>query len=70
MMSQSQYRKRDLLVRKERLQLEKCSCSGEGWGFYGRFNSGLGVFVSLAVDSWAFSSELVCLSLIGEGKQS
>jgi hypothetical protein len=31
MMSQSQYRKRDLLVRKERLQLEKCSCSGEGW---------------------------------------
>jgi hypothetical protein len=42
------YKKWDLLERKERLQLEKCSgaqklvacCSSEGWGFYGRFNSG------------------------------
>jgi hypothetical protein len=39
-------------IRKESLQLEKCSRaqspeisnSGEGWGFYGRFNSGLGGF--------------------------
>jgi hypothetical protein len=62
-MSQSQYIKWDLLERKERLQLEKCSgaqklvthCSGEGWGFYGHFNSGLGGFFSLAMDSWAFS---------------
>jgi hypothetical protein len=28
-------------------------------GFYGRSNSGLGRFFSLAVDSWAFSGELV-----------
>jgi hypothetical protein len=27
---------------------------GEGWGFYGHFNSGLGGFFSLAVDSQAF----------------
>jgi hypothetical protein len=40
-------------------------CSGEGWGFYGRFNSGLGGFFSLAMDSRA----LVC-PLLGEGKQS
>jgi hypothetical protein len=40
----------DLLERKERLQLEKCSrawkpvahCSGEGWDFYGHFNCGFG----------------------------
>jgi hypothetical protein len=77
--SQSQYRKWDLLERKERVQLEKCNeawkpvapCSGEGWGFYGRFNSGVGGFFSLAVDSWTFLDELVCLPLIGEeGKQS
>jgi hypothetical protein len=50
----SQYIKWDLLERKERLQLEKCSgtwksvtpCSGKGWGFDGRFNSGLGGEVS------------------------
>jgi hypothetical protein len=43
------YKKWDLLERKERLQLQKSSgaqklvtnCSGEGWGFYGHFNSGL-----------------------------
>jgi hypothetical protein len=42
--------KEDLLERKERLQLGNCSgagklvahCSGEGWGFYGHFNSGFG----------------------------
>jgi hypothetical protein len=38
-------------------------CSGEVWGFYGYFNSELGGFFSLAVDSWAFSGELVCLPL-------
>jgi hypothetical protein len=51
--SQSRYRRWDLLERKERLQLEQCSgawkpvarCSGEGWGFYGRSNSGLGGFL-------------------------
>jgi hypothetical protein len=40
-------------IRKERLQLRYCSrarkqvtpCSGKGWGFYGRFNSGLGGFL-------------------------
>jgi hypothetical protein len=60
LMNQSRYRKWDLLERKERLQLEKCSgawkrvarCSGEGWGFYGCSNSGLGGFFSLAVDLW------------------
>jgi hypothetical protein len=34
-------------------------CSGEGWGFYGRFNSRLGGFFSLTVDSPAFSGKLV-----------
>jgi hypothetical protein len=71
--SQSWYRKWDLLERKERLQLEKCSgarYSGEGWGFYGHFNSGLGGFFSLAMDSQAVSSELICLHFMGEGKQS
>jgi hypothetical protein len=46
----SVYIKWDLLERKERLQLEKSNgarklvtrCSGEGWDFYGCFNSGLG----------------------------
>jgi hypothetical protein len=66
-------------VRKERLQLEKCSgswkpvahCSGEGWGFYGQSNSGLGGFFSLAMGSWAFLSELVWfVPLLGEGKKS
>jgi hypothetical protein len=50
---QSQYIKQDLLERKERLQLENCSgarkqvthCSDEGWGFYRRFNTGLGGLV-------------------------
>jgi hypothetical protein len=64
---------------KERLQLEKSSgaqklvacCTGEGWGFYGHFNSGLGGFFSLAMDSRAFSGELVWFApLLGEGKQS
>jgi hypothetical protein len=46
-------------------------CSGEGWGFYGRSNSGLGGFFSLAMDSQAFSGELVWFEpLLGEGKQS
>jgi hypothetical protein len=76
-MNQSRYIKWDLLERKEKLQLEKYSgarkpvacCSGEGWGFYGRSNSGLGGFFSLAVDSWAFSGELVWFApLLGEGK--
>jgi hypothetical protein len=57
-----------LLERKERLQLEQCSgtwkpvahCSDEGWGFYGHFNSGLGVLFSLAMNLWAFLGELVC----------
>jgi hypothetical protein len=52
---------------KERLQLEQCSrawklvahCTGEGWGFYGHSNSGLGGFFPLAMDLWAFSGELV-----------
>jgi hypothetical protein len=74
MMSQSQW---DFLERKERLQLEKFSgawkpvarCSDEGSGFYGCFNFGLGGFFSLAVDSWAFSGELVYLTpLLGEEK--
>jgi hypothetical protein len=68
-----------LLERKERLQLEKCSgaqkpvacCSDEGWGFYGRFNSGLGGFFSLAMDLQAFSGELVWFApLLGDRKQS
>jgi hypothetical protein len=77
MMSQSWYRKWDLLGRKERLQLEKCTgarkpvtcCSGEGWGFYGRFNSGLGGFFSLAVDFAGFLrwTGLVCI-FIGGGE--
>jgi hypothetical protein len=79
MMSQCQYTKQDLLERKERLQLEKPSgaqklvvhCSGEGWGFYGHSNTGLGGFFSLAMDLWTFSGELVWFSpLLGEGKQS
>jgi hypothetical protein len=42
--------------------------TGEGWGFYGRFNSGLGAFFSLGMDSWAFSGEMVWLApLLGEG---
>jgi hypothetical protein len=60
MMSQSRYIKWDLLERKERLQLRYCSgarkplahYTGEGWGFYGHSNSGLGGFFSLAMDSW------------------
>jgi hypothetical protein len=51
------YIKWDLLERKKRLQLEKCRrawklvahCSGEVWGFYGCFNSGLGGTFSLAM---------------------
>jgi hypothetical protein len=79
MMSQSWYLKWDLLERKERLQLEKSSkawkpvarCTGEGWSFYGCFNSELGGFFSLVMDSWAFSGELVWFApLLGEGKQS
>jgi hypothetical protein len=42
-------------------------CSGEGWDFYGRFNSGLSGFFSLSVDSWAFLDELVCSPLLGGG---
>jgi hypothetical protein len=79
MISQSQYIKWDLLERKEKLQLEQCSgagkpvapCSGKGWGFYGRSNSGLGGFFSWAVDLRAFSGELVWFApLWGGGKQS
>jgi hypothetical protein len=39
-------------------------------GFLWTFNSGLGGFFSLAVDSRAFSGKLVCLPLMGKGKQS
>jgi hypothetical protein len=74
-MSQSWCIKWDLLDRKERLQLGNCRgarkpvacCTGEGWGFYGYFNSGLSGFFSLAMDSCVFSSELVWLApLLGE----
>jgi hypothetical protein len=66
----------DLLERKERLQLEKCSgawklvacCSGEVWGFYGCFHSGLGGFSNWPCISRVFLGELVWLaSLLGEG---
>jgi hypothetical protein len=76
MMSQSWHIEWDLLERKERLQLRYCSggqkpvarCIGECWGFYGQFNSGLGGFFSLAIDSRAFSGELVWLApLLEEG---
>jgi hypothetical protein len=69
------YIKWDLLERKERLQLEECReawklvthYSGEGWGFYGHFNSGLGDFHWLCI-SQAFLGELVQLALLlGEG---
>jgi hypothetical protein len=79
MMSQSWYIKYDLLERKERLQLEKHSgawklvahCRGEGWGFYGLSNSRVGGFFSLAMDSRAFSGELVWFApLLGDWKQS
>jgi hypothetical protein len=43
-------------------------CTGEGWGFYGCFNSGLGEFFSLAMDLQAFSGELVWFApLLGKG---
>jgi hypothetical protein len=43
------------------------SLHGEGWGFYGLFNSGLGGFFSLAMDSW-LSGELVWFTpLLREG---
>jgi hypothetical protein len=42
-------------------------CSGEGLGFYGHFNSGLGGFFSLAMHLWALSGELVLFApLLGE----
>jgi hypothetical protein len=79
MMSQSRYIKWDLLERKERLQL-RCyggvqkpvaCCTGDGWSFYGHSNSGLSGFFSLAMDSRAFSGELVWFApLLVEGKQS
>jgi hypothetical protein len=74
--------KQDLLERKKRLQPEQCSgarklvarCSGEGWDFYACFNSGLGKgfggLFSLVMDLWTLLDELVCLPLMGEGKQS
>jgi hypothetical protein len=37
-------------------------------GVYGCFNSGLGGFFSLAVDSWAFSGELVWFAPYGGGE--
>jgi hypothetical protein len=43
-------------------------CSGKDWSFYGRSNSGLGGFFSLAMDSQVFLDELVCLPLIGGGE--
>jgi hypothetical protein len=46
-------------------------CTGEGWGFYGRSNSVLGGFFSLAMDLRAFLGELVWFApSLGEGKQS
>jgi hypothetical protein len=60
---------------KGRAQLGNCSgagkpvahCTGEGWGFYGHFNSGLGKFFSLTMDSRAFSGEPVWFApLLGE----
>jgi hypothetical protein len=61
---------------KGKLQQEQCSgaqkllacCSGEGWGFYGGFNSGLGELFSLAMNLPAFLDELVYLSFIGGGE--
>jgi hypothetical protein len=54
-----------------RAQKPVAHCSGEGWGFYGRFNSGLGGFFSLAMDLQAFSGELVWFApLLGDRKQS
>jgi hypothetical protein len=41
-------------------------CSGEGWGFYGRSNFGLGGVFSL--DSQAFSGELVWFAPYWGGK--
>jgi hypothetical protein len=70
------YKKWDLLERKERLQLEKCSgawkpiacCIVKARAFYGCFNSGLGGFFLLAMDSQAFSGELVRFApLLEEG---
>jgi hypothetical protein len=64
------------IERKESLQLDKCSrarkpvacCSVESWGLYGHFNSGLGGFFSLAMDSRAFLGELACfVSYWGRG---
>jgi hypothetical protein len=55
----------------QRSQKLVAGCSGEGWGFYGRFNSGLGGFFSLAMDLQAFSGELVWFApLLGDRKQS
>jgi hypothetical protein len=67
------------LLEKKRLELQQCSraqkpvapCSGEGWAFYGGFNSrlgyGLGGFFPLAMDlrMWTLFDELACLLLIG-----
>jgi hypothetical protein len=78
MISQSWYIKWDLLERKERLQLEKCSgvlklvahCKVKAEVFMDILSLGWGFF-SLAMDSWAFSGELVWFApLLGEGKQS
>jgi hypothetical protein len=53
---------------REKWRIPEASCF---WDFYGRFNSGLGGFFSLAMDSRAFSGELVWFApLLGEGKQS
>jgi hypothetical protein len=61
------HKKLYLLERKERLQLEECSgarksvtpCSGKGWGFYRRFNSGLGRGSHSQCISLAFLGELI-----------
>jgi hypothetical protein len=54
--------------RKARVRELQRSPEAGGWGFYGCFNSGLGGFFSLAMDSWAFSGELVWFApLLGEG---
>jgi hypothetical protein len=52
----------------QRSQKLVAHCSSEGWGFSGRFNSGLGGFFSLILDSWVFSGNWFGLHLIGEGK--
>jgi hypothetical protein len=67
-------------IRKEMLQLEKCSraqkpvtpCSGEIWGFYGHFNPGLGYWLGVffywpCICMGSLLDGLVCLPLTESG---